>query len=74
MPISRFTNSRSSNSKSTNNGSTKKNTAIVEKRLYRFAFGLWGSVAMLALVAPWAYALSAALFATFLTFAALEDD
>ena len=52
---------------------TKKNSVKVEKRLYRFTFGLWGSVAVVALVAPWAYALSAVLFATFVTFAALED-
>ena len=53
---------------------TKQNNAQVEKRLYRFTFGLWGCVALVALVVPWAYTLSAVLFAIFLTFAALEED
>ena len=44
------------------------------KRLYRFAFSLWGMVGGVALVAPWPYTLSAVLFATFLTFAALDGD
>ena len=54
--------------------SAKRPEAGNSKRLYRFAFSLWGAVGGVAIMAPWPYALSAVLFATFLTFAALDED
>jgi len=39
----------------------------------KFGFGLWSSVAVVALFAPWPYALGTVLFATFLHFAALDE-
>jgi hypothetical protein len=41
-------------------------------RLVNFGIGLWLCVGVVALVAPWPYAFSAVLFATFLHFAALD--
>jgi hypothetical protein len=43
------------------------------RRLYRFALGLWSAVGLVALLAPWPYAMGAVLFATFLHFSALDE-
>ena len=42
-------------------------------RLWPLLIGLWSGVLVVALAAPWPYALMAALFVTFVTFAALDE-
>ena len=42
-------------------------------RLYRFSFGLWSAVGIVALLAPWPYTLGALLCATFMQFSALDE-
>jgi hypothetical protein len=53
--------------------SSYKKEKMHSRRLYRFALGLWSAVGLVALLAPWPYAMGAVLFATFLHFSALDE-
>ncbi len=44
------------------------------KQSGRLVWVIWGAVLLIALSAPWPYVLSAALFATFMTFAVLDEE
>ncbi len=43
------------------------------RRLWRVLCGLWSAVLLIAIFAPWPYAMGGALFATFVHFAALDE-
>ena len=54
--------------------SKKTLQALASRRLYRFALCLWSAAGLVAIFAPWPYALGTVLFATFLHFSALDED
>ena len=56
-----------------NSSLTARKSSEANRKVRRILTLLWSAVLLIAILAPWAYAAGAALFATFLSFAVLDE-